>query len=292
MPENENRRTITRLYEEVVNQGKLEVLDEIAQPDHVEHNPFPGQAEGAEGLKQRVSMVRGAFNPHFTIEHMLADGDKVAIMWTNRGTHLTEWFGIPATGKSFAINGIDIFRLQDGRLAEHWDVVDVFGMLSQIGALPSAEAGSPGTSPDTEANKAHARRMVDEVANGGRVDLIDELIAPDFVDHSAPPGVPPTRDGAKALMAMLRSAFPDLHATVEDVVAEADKVVQRTRASGTMRGEFMGMPPSGKSATWDQIHILRFEDGKEVEHRAVSDQLSLLTQLGFVHAPGGDTSGE
>ena len=138
----------------------------------------------------------------------------------------------------------------------------------------------------TEENKANARRMVDEVVNAGNLDLIDELLAPDFVDHSAPPGVPPTREGVKELMAMLRSAFPDLNATIEDVIAEGDKVVLRTRAHGTMQGELMGMPPSGKSATWDQIHILRFANGKEVEHWAVSDQLSLLQQLGFAQAPG------
>ena len=154
MSQDETRRTITRLYEEVLNEGRLELLDEIAQPDVVEHNPFPGQAQGAEGLKQRVSMVRGAFDPRFTIEHLLVDGEKVAVMWTNRGTHLSDWFGIPATGKSFAINGIDIFRLRDGRLAEHWDVVDVFGMLSQIGALPAADGASAASSTGTEANKA------------------------------------------------------------------------------------------------------------------------------------------
>ncbi len=84
MLESESRRMITRLYEEVVNQGKLEVLDEIAEPDVVEHNPFPGQAQGVEGLRQRVSMVRGAFDPHFTIEHLLVDGDEVVAVldWT------------------------------------------------------------------------------------------------------------------------------------------------------------------------------------------------------------------
>ena len=281
MPESENKRTIRRLYEEVVNEGRLELLDEIALADHHEHNPLPGQSDGAEGLKQRVSMVRGAFDPRFTIEHLLEDGDKVAIMWTNRGTHLAEWFGIPATGKTFAINGIDIFRLEGGRLAEHWDVVDVFGMLSQIGAL-----ATPGTGADAggeaDANKASARRMVDEVVNEGNIDLIDELLAPEFVDHSAPPGVPPGREGAKLFMTALRHAFPDLHASVDDVIAEGDKVVQRTRARGTMKGELMGLPPSGKSASWEQIHILRFANGREVEHWAVSDQLGMLSQLGFL----------
>lgn len=137
MSESATKQTVRRLYEEVVNEGRLELLDEIAQPDHHEHNPFPGQVQGVEGLKQRVSMVRGAFNPRFTIEHLLEDGDKVAIMWSNQGTHLGEWLGVPPTGKTYVINGVDIFRLQDGRLAEHWDVVDVFGLMTQIGVLPA-----------------------------------------------------------------------------------------------------------------------------------------------------------
>src|SRR6266567_4351962 len=78
MSENENqmKQTVLRLYEEVGNQGRLEVLDEIAWPDHVEHNPFPQQSQGVEGLKQRVSMVRAAFNPRFTIEHLVAEGTR------------------------------------------------------------------------------------------------------------------------------------------------------------------------------------------------------------------------
>ena len=138
----------------------------------------------------------------------------------------------------------------------------------------------------TEENKASARRFLDEVVNRGNVALIDELLAPDFIDHTAAPGVPPNREGTKTLIAMLRGAFPDLHATVDDVIAEGDRVVQRTTAHGTMKGEFASMPPSGKSATWEQIHISRFANGKQVEHWAVIDQLGMLQQLGFAEAPG------
>src|SRR5690242_17364951 len=102
----------------------------------------------------------------------------------------------------------------------------------------------------TEENKANGRRYVEEVINQGNFDTLDELSAPDFVDHGAPPGVPPTAEGAKMFFGAFRAAFPDLHATVDDEVAEGDRVVQRRTTSGTMQGEFMGMPASGKHASW------------------------------------------
>jgi len=142
--ESENKRTVRRLYEEVGNDGRLEVIDEIARPDHIEHNPFPGQSQGRDGLKQRISMVRAAFDPEFTIEHLIAEGDKVVAMWTNRGTHLGEWFGFQPTGKSVTTHGVDIHLLRDGRLAEHWDVVDITNFLVQVGVLPERAASGVG----------------------------------------------------------------------------------------------------------------------------------------------------
>ena len=139
----------------------------------------------------------------------------------------------------------------------------------------------------TEANKANARRFVDEVVNRGNIAVIDELAGPNFVDRTAPPGVPPTTEGTKAFWTMFRAAFPDLHYTIEDQVAEGDRVVQRTTGHATMRGDFQGMPASGKEATWSEIHIVRFDaDGKAVEHWGVVDQLGMLAQLGFAQAPG------
>ena len=142
--ENQNKRIVRRLYEEAGNQGKLEIIDEIAWPDHVEHNPFPEQTEGLEGLKQRVSMVRAAFNPQFTIEHLVAEGDKVVVMWTNHGTHLGAWFGFQPTGKSVTTHGVDIHLLRNGRLAEHWDVVDTTNFLVQVGVLPTRATSGVG----------------------------------------------------------------------------------------------------------------------------------------------------
>lgn len=137
-----NSEVVRRVYDEVLNEGRLEVLDELAAPDHVEHNPFPQQSQGVEGLKQRASMVRAAFNPHFTIEHLLADGDKVAVIWSNNGTHVGEWFGFAPTGKTVVTRGVDVHLLRDGRLVEHWDVVDVSAFLISVGVMPGRPAAA------------------------------------------------------------------------------------------------------------------------------------------------------
>jgi len=138
----------------------------------------------------------------------------------------------------------------------------------------------------TQENKASASRFLEEVINRGNVSVVDELSGANFVEHQAPPGVPPTNEGIKTFITMFRAAFPDLHYTLEDSIAEGDRVVQRTTAHGTMKGDFMGMPASGKSATWSEIHITRYENGKAIEHWAVVDQLGMLAQLGFAQAPG------
>jgi len=103
---------------------------------------FPGHGQGLEGLRQRVNTLRTAFTQQFTLELLIAEGDKVAVLWTTRGTHVGEFMGLPPTGKSYTIQGVDIHQLRDGRMTEHWDVVDVYSMLIQLGALP-APSGAP-----------------------------------------------------------------------------------------------------------------------------------------------------
>jgi steroid delta-isomerase-like uncharacterized protein len=138
----------------------------------------------------------------------------------------------------------------------------------------------------TEENKAIAQQAV-EAINAGDFAKLESLVAPDGADHAVPPGMPPTRDSAIQFLTMFRAAFPDLTYTLEDVIAEGDLVVQRATARGTMQGEFLGMPATGKSAAWGEIHIVRVKDGKIVEHWASVDQLGMLQQLGLAPAPGG-----
>ena len=131
------KATARRYYEEVLNQGRLEVLDEIATGNYQENAPLPGQGTGREGLKRRAATFRSTLAQHFTVEQVICEGDLVAVRWSARGTHVGEFFGIPPTGRAFTMSGIDIHRMEDGRLAEHWHEVDALGLMQQLGAIPS-----------------------------------------------------------------------------------------------------------------------------------------------------------
>lgn len=135
----------------------------------------------------------------------------------------------------------------------------------------------------TAANLATFRRALDEGWNRGNLAAIDELFAPDFVEHQA--GIGPGRDGVKGSIQTLRTAFPDLHLTLENVVADGDIVWARLSATGTHEGPFMGLPGTGRPVRVDVIDIVRVADGRLVEHWGVADRLSLAQQIGLV--PGG-----
>ena len=143
MASNDNKAIVSRYYDEVLNQRRLDVLDEIAAEDYVEHDPFPGQGNGRADLKARVTGLHNWFNPlRFTVEDVIAEDDRVAVRWTNAGTDSGGFMGIPPTGKEFGIAGIDIHVVRDGRLAEHWHVVDLLGQMQQLGLIP-APGGDP-----------------------------------------------------------------------------------------------------------------------------------------------------
>jgi predicted ester cyclase len=132
----------------------------------------------------------------------------------------------------------------------------------------------------TEENKALVRRFVDEVQSKGNTDLIDEICSAEFVNHSTPPGLPPDREGIKIVTAMFRAAFPDSYFTVEDMMAEGDKVATRKTFHGTHEGEFMGIPPTGRRVSMGLIDIVRIVDGRVVEHWSMGDNLGMMQQLG------------
>jgi predicted ester cyclase len=129
------KQTALRLYE-LVNAGQVETIGELVTENYLEHDPLPGQGTGRDGAIDRFSILVGALAPHFTLEDVIIGGDRVVVRWTNSGTHISEFAGIPATGRTFTIGGIDIYRVEEDLLAEHWHVVDQLAMLGQLGLLP------------------------------------------------------------------------------------------------------------------------------------------------------------
>jgi predicted ester cyclase len=121
-------------------------------------------------------------------------------------------------------------------------------------------------SSETELNKSVIRRFVDEVQNKKNWDVYDELNDPEFVNHSAPPGIPSDREGGKIYLGAFLNAFPDCRFTVDDMIAEGDQVVTKKTFTGTHEAEFAGIPPTGKRVTLQFVDIMRVRDGRIVEH--------------------------
>ncbi|MGH2543748.1 MAG: ester cyclase [Ardenticatenaceae bacterium] len=136
----------------------------------------------------------------------------------------------------------------------------------------------------SEQNKALLRRAIEEVYNQGNLAAIDELVASDFVIYMPSQEIR-GREGAKQYVATLRAGFPDIHFTIEDQIAEGDRVVTRWTAHGTHTGNFQGIPPSGKQVRVTGTDVDRIADGKAVECWTNVDELGMMQQLGVVPTP-------
>jgi steroid delta-isomerase-like uncharacterized protein len=139
MTEEENKAIVRRFFEEVINEGNLDRADEFVTDNYVEHQELPG-AEGREGIgiaKAFLSMMRGAFPDfRFEVEDVIAEGDRVAARVSVSGTHLGEMMGLAPTGKKVKTSGIEVFRLERGKMAEHWATFAALDMMQQIGMVP------------------------------------------------------------------------------------------------------------------------------------------------------------
>jgi steroid delta-isomerase-like uncharacterized protein len=135
---------------------------------------------------------------------------------------------------------------------------------------------------DTERNMDVLRRVIEEGFGKGNLAALDGVVAPTYIEHQS--GLPPTREGLKAVITELRRIFPDLTFTIEDMTTDGDKVWGHFRARGTHRGAMMGLPPTGKTMEITVIDIIRVQDGRLVEHWGVPDRFSQLEQLGLLPA--------
>lgn len=132
----------------------------------------------------------------------------------------------------------------------------------------------------------HVVQAAEDAWNDGDLDRAFSYFAPDYVERTPFPGLPPTKEGVQQLLTAFRNAFPDGHVTVDLMMAEGDLVAYHSTARGTHTGAFMGMPATGNSVEVRAIHIHRVKDGRIVEHWGQADSLGLMQQLGAVPAGG------
>lgn len=134
----------------------------------------------------------------------------------------------------------------------------------------------------TDDNKALVQRFFDEVINQRNLAALDQLVSPNAVNHTVPSGLP---QGPNQFLSMHLNAFPDVKATVEELLADGDKVIARVSYRGTHQGAFRAISPTGKPITVTGINIFRIVNGKLHEHWGLADRLSALQQLGLVSSP-------
>lgn len=295
----EANEALVRRYFEIAADGDLDDLTEVVAPDLVVQTAPPGEGSSLESLVKTLDAARSGLPDFaFQIEELFAEGDLVVVRTTVSGTHLGEFFSSPPTGRRIETPAIDLWRVENGKLAEVWHLEDIFGVMEQIAAASSAAGMAtpssatpatpslpPGDEPLGEtadaatvaANVTLARRFHNEIFEQGNLAVADAILAPGFTWHS---DVPPGAEGVKAFSTGLRAAFPDLSLTAEQIVAKGDRVAIPWTLSGTHQGEFLGVPATGNTISTPGIDIYRIEDGKIAEIWTVGDELGLLIQLG------------
>lgn len=127
-----------RWFNEVVSDGKIEVIDELCAPDFVDHDPLPGTGADLAGLKEGIVQIRAAFpDLRATADEIIAEGDRIAVRSTMRGTHEGDFMGVPGSGKKVEVSNYDFVRFEDDLAAEHWGVIDSAALMEQIGMAPA-----------------------------------------------------------------------------------------------------------------------------------------------------------
>ena len=289
-----NKTVIRNALDDIWNHGNLDKADIFFTKDYVYHG-IP-EIHGAEGIKQHVAALRtGVPDFHLTLEDMIAEGDKVVCRWTGGGTQMSEFMGIPASGKQVKITGIIISRISDNKIAEEWETSDQLGLMQLLGVIPpmpdtpmsvlkrekpedflwsnpSMITGNPG---NPEENKTIILREEEEVWNQRNLATLETIYSPNFINHD--PGTPDVRnwEDFKQFWMMVGEVTQDYHLAVDDIITEGDKVA--VRWSSHFIEKTTSRPINNKG-----IVIYRLADGKIVESWFSTDMLGFMRQLGMI----------
>lgn len=263
-----NKRIVERIYLEGINEDRPEVFDELVDPAFEVHGG-PAGATGPKGpeVLKRASLALNTGFPdlEFTFDDLLlADGDKVAGSWTMRGTHAGDYYGIPPSGRTVELHAQVVFKVSNGKVTDLWPLIDHSDLERQR----------------VETSRATVRRLYEEALNLGKLDLLEDIIDPEFTMHD---GLPIARPKGPAAFVqayrLLHGAFPDLHFTLNNVVVEGGLAAVHWTLTGTHRGEFAGTPPTGRSVSFDSIVLVALADGKLTELWSLTGRPTLADQL-------------
>jgi steroid delta-isomerase-like uncharacterized protein len=129
---------VKRFYEQMCNERKNELAAELFTAEHQMHDPQVPTGQGPRGMAETVSVYQEGVNGHWGIDEIFSTGDRVVVRWTGSGTHVGEVNGIPPTGKKIRVDAITIHRMNNGKIAETWEVWDTLGFLQQLGVMPTS----------------------------------------------------------------------------------------------------------------------------------------------------------
>ena len=256
--EEANKATVERFFNELINEGNLDIIDELVAPNYVEHWASEDTVYAdPQALKDEWEGIFAEMSPiEFQIDDMMADGDRVITQFT-----------ASALGGKAVWSAIGITRLEDGKIVEYSEEADQLSMMTQMGMLPD-----PGA---MEADREVVARAMDEVYNQHNLDNIEDLFTPTFVDHTPfEEFESEDYDTLRAYLGMPFSDMPDLTVDVSDIIVEGDRAAVRF----TMSSEEAGVEVGG-------AYILRLEDGRIAEGWDYTDLASLLSQLGIIEIP-------
>jgi steroid delta-isomerase-like uncharacterized protein len=287
----ENRAIARREIEEFEGRGQLSLGAELFAPDY--KLIFGGHpAMDRAGHEHMLGSFREGF-PDLSIRvaaQVTADG-RIANHWIAQGTHRGTFQGIPATGKAVTITGNNLMHIEDGRIRALWGQLDGVGLMAQLGVMPGPPPAYPAW-PDrisgpgsAAARSADVIRRFVEKFNNGLLDRIDEEYDESYLLDF--PGGPAAagKSGIRQATQEFRTAFPDLHFSIDDLFGESDRAAWRWTMTGTHKGQLGPFPPSGRPVRLPGISLFQLRDGRIERDRVRADMVGLLAQIGAIPAP-------
>ncbi len=286
----DNLAIATRWFNDGLNQGNLDVVDEIVASNVTIDAAVYPSGKGPKAIKDIFTSLLTAYpDVHISIDQSLVDDDYVVVQWTGTGTQKTEFLGVSPADGLRTWSGIHVFHLSCGKIVEVWAEVDG---LTQVGLTTPADnalTASPEATPgfvigecqtgSREENTAIAERWSD-IWNSKDVSLYEDIVHPDAIHHFGVSrdvkGIPALQEGAEQFF----TAFPDLTATTQKIIVDGDFVALRFTDTGTQSGTFLGVEPTGKRVSWTGLVIFRIQCGRVRESWSEVSNIDIWRQIG------------